>query len=104
MNVKEDVQELERQIKIEVKQTYLDLTAAKKSLDVAIKNVTAAQENQKINQERYNLGSATILEVLQANRDNIDAQRNQINASFEFYRQYYKLNNALGRLEFSKYE
>lgn len=104
MNVREDLLNLERQIKVEVKQNYLDLTAAKKSLDVAVKNVIAAQENQKINQERYNLGSATILEVLQANRDNIDAQRNKINASYEFYRQYYKLNNTLGKLDFSKYE
>ncbi|MEW6653019.1 MAG: TolC family protein, partial [Bacteroidota bacterium] len=78
MNAKEDLMALERQIKIEVKQGYNDLIAAKKSLEVALKNVTAAEENRKINQERYNLGSATILEVLQANRDFVDAQRNKI--------------------------
>jgi len=104
MNAKEDLLALERQIKIEVKQGYNDLTAAKKSLEVAVKNVTAAEENRKINQERYNLGSATILEVLQANRDYVDAQRNRINTVFDFYRQYDKLNNAIGRLDFSKFE
>ena len=104
MNAKEDLTALERQIKIEVKQGYNDLVAAKKSLEVALKNVTAAEENRKINQERYNLGSATILEVLQANRDYIDAVRNKINTVFDFYRQYDKLNNAIGRLDFSKYE
>jgi len=104
MNVQEDLFALERQIKIEIKQTYLDLVAAKKSLDVAVKNVSAAEETRKINQERYNLGSATLLDVLQASRDYTDAMRNKINAIYEFYRQYDKLNNAIGRLDFTKYE
>lgn len=104
MNSNEDLLALERQIKIEVKQGLNDLTASKKSLDVAIKNSNYAEENRKINQERYNLGSATILEVLQANRDYIDALRNKINSIYDFYRQYDKLNNAIGRLDFSKFE
>lgn len=103
-NAQEDLTALQRQIKIEVKQTYLDLVAAKKSLDVALNNVTAAVQTRRINQERYNLGSATILDVLQAGRDYTDALRNKINAVYEFYRQHDKLNNALGRLDFSKYE
>ena len=103
-NAQEDLMALQRQIKIDVKQTYLDLVAAKKSLDVAVKNVTAAEQTRRINQERYNLGSATILDVLQAGRDYTDALRNKINAVYEFYRQHDKLNNSLGRLDFSKYE
>lgn len=104
LNAQEDLSALERQIKIEIKQTYLDLVAAKKSLDVASKSVSAAEETRKINQERYNLGSATLLDVLQANRDYQDALRNKINAMYDFYRQHDKLNNAIGRLDFSKYE
>lgn len=104
MNAQEDLLALERQIKIEIKQTYLDLVAAKKSLDVALKSVSAAEETRKINQERYNLGSATLLDVLQASRDYQDALRNKINAGYDFYRQHDKLNNAIGRLDFSKYE
>lgn len=103
-NSQEDLLALERLIKIEVKQGFLDLSAAKKSLDVATKNVTAAEETRKINQERYNLGSGTILEVLQADRDYTDAQRNKINATFDFYIKRDKLSNALGMLEYKKYE
>ncbi|HOI30177.1 MAG TPA: TolC family protein [Melioribacteraceae bacterium] len=103
-NAKEDLFALERQVKIEVKQGYLDLTAAKKSLDVASKNVTAAEETRKINQERYNLGSGTILEVLQADRDYTDALRNKINTSFDFYTKRDKLNNSLGKLDYKKFE
>ncbi len=104
LNAQEDLYSLERQIKIEIKQTYLDLVAAKKSLDVASKSVSAAEETRKINQERYNLGSATLLDVLQASRDYQDALRNKINAGYDFYRQHDKLNNAIGRLDFSKFE
>ncbi len=104
MNAQEDLFALERQIKIEIKQTYLDLIAAKKSLDVASKSVSAAEETRKINQERYNLGSATLLDVLQASRDYTDALRNKIDAVYDFYRQHDKLNNAIGRLDFSKFE
>ncbi|MBM4171684.1 MAG: TolC family protein [Ignavibacteria bacterium] len=103
-NSQEDLLALERLVKIEVKQGFLDLQAAKKSLDVATKNVTAAAETRKINQERYNLGSGTILEVLQADRDFTDAQRNRINAQFDFYAKRDKLRNALGRLEYKKFE
>jgi len=103
-SAQEDLSALERQIKIDIKQTYLDLVAAKKSLDVAVKNVDAAKETQRINQERYNLGSATLLDVLQANRDYTDALRNKINSIYDFYRQHDKLNNAIGRLDFSKFE
>ena len=103
-NAREDLSVLERQVKIDVKQGFNDLVAAKKTLDVAVNNAIYAEETRKINQERYNLGSATILDVLQAGRDFTDAQRNKINAIYDFYRQHDKLTNSLGRLDFSKYE
>ena len=103
-NATEDLSALERQIKIEVKQGYLDLVAAKKSLDVSTKSVTAAEETRKINQERYNLGSGTILDVLQADRDYTEALRNKINATYDFYSKRDQLNNALGNLNTKKYE
>jgi len=104
LNAQEDLSALSRQVKIEVKQGYLNLTAAKKSLDVAVNTVTQAGETRKINEERYKLGSATILDVLQAGRDYTDALRNKINAIYDFYRKYDNLQNALGRLDFQKYE
>lgn len=103
-NAQEDLQALERQIKIEVKQGYLDLLAAKKSLEVARKNVTAAEETRRINYERYSLGSGTILDVLQADRDYTDALRNRINAKYNFLRAKDNLMNALGKLEYKSYE
>ncbi len=103
-NQEEDLSALERNIKIEIKQGYLDLVAAKKSLDVASKTVVSSGENRKINQERYNLGSGTILDVLQADRDYTDALRNKINAEYNFYKSKDALKNSLGNLDYKKFE
>lgn len=104
MNAKEDLSALERRIKIEVKQGYLDLLASKKQLDVANKKVISADENKKINNERYNLGSGTIIEVLQADKDFIQAQSDQIDALYDFFKNKDLLKKHLGELEVSRYE
>ncbi|MBU2493951.1 MAG: TolC family protein [Bacteroidetes bacterium] len=103
-NVEEDLTALERQIKVEVKQGYQDFQAAKKGLDVATKNLTSAEENRRINYERYNLGSGTILDVLQADRDYSVAISNKIDATFEFYRLKDRLVNYLGKLNYKDFE
>ncbi len=103
-NTKEDLNALERQIKIEIKQGYLDLVAAKKRLDVSTANVKAAEENRKINQERYNLGSGTILDVLQSDKDYTQAQSDKINALYEYYKLRDKLLNSLGRINPNAFE
>ncbi|GAB4126625.1 MAG: TolC family protein [Ignavibacteriales bacterium] len=103
-NTKVDMSALERQIKIEVKQGYLDFIAGEKRLEVSKKNVVAAEENRKINYERYSLGSGTILNVLQADRDYTQALTERINAKFEFFKQRDNLLNALGKLSYANFE
>lgn len=103
-NSQEDLNILERQIKIELKKGYLDYITAKKRFDVSNKNVISAEENRRINYERYNLGSGTILNLLQADKDYTEAISNKLNAQFEYY--FYKEAIAyyLGKLDISKYE
>ncbi|MBN1301988.1 MAG: TolC family protein [Melioribacteraceae bacterium] len=103
-NTLEDLSALERTIKIEVKQGYLDLLAGKKSLEVARENVKAAEENRRINYERYSLGSGTILDVLQSDRDYTQAVSGNIDAKFQFYKLRDNLMNALGKLDYKKFE
>ncbi len=50
----------------EVNKAYLDIDIAKEQLKVAQENVEAADEDLKISQEKYNLGAATILDLLTA--------------------------------------
>lgn len=103
-NTEEDLVALERQIKIQVKQAYQLLTASKKAMDVAVKNVISTEENRRVNNERYSLGSGTILDVMSSDRDYQDAISSRINAEFIFYKSRDGLLNAIGKLDFNKYE
>lgn len=103
-NSEEDLASLERQIKIEIKQGYQDLVAAKKQYEVSAKNVISAEENRKIYNEKYSLGSGTILDVLQADKNYVDAQRSFIDSQYSFYKLKDKLVNALGKLDYKKFE
>ncbi|MBI1932343.1 MAG: TolC family protein [Ignavibacteriales bacterium] len=103
LNIQEDILALERTIKIEVKESYLNLVASKKQLEVTNSNIIAAKENRKVNNERYNLGSGTILDVLQSDKDYTQALRDNISAKFQYYQNRDKLMNALGKLEIEKY-
>lgn len=104
LNAQEDVSLLERQIKIDVKQGYLNLTAAKKKLEVSSKNLQAAEENRKINIEKYRLGSGTIIEKLEADKNYISAQSSQIESQFEFLILRDQLKNNLGELKYQNFE
>jgi outer membrane protein len=104
LNAQEDLAALERQIKIEIKQGYLDLLAAKKNLDVTNKNVVSARENRRVNTERYNLGAGNIVELLQADRDYVQAVSNNIESLFGFFTARDNLLNAIGKLEYKVYE
>lgn len=104
INTRENLASKEREVKIEVKQGYLDLLAAKKKLEVTANNVKSATENRRINTERYNLGSGTILDVLQADSNYQNAVSERINAQFSFYKLKDNLLNVLGRLDYKNYE
>lgn len=96
--------ELERQIKIDLKKTYLDFQAAQKRLDVSQKNVQSAQQNRQIEQEKYNIGSGTFVNLLLASSQYTLALQTNINNRFEFYRLKSQLEYYLGILDYKKFE
>lgn len=103
-NRKIELTELERDIKKKIQKTYLDLQAAEKGLKVSEKNVLAAEENLKIESEKYSLGAGTLLNVLIANSEFTNAQTNYINAQFAYITLSEQLKYYLGVTEFKQYE
>lgn len=99
-----ELTELERQIKIDLKKTYLDFQAAQKRLDVSAKNVLSAQQNRQIEQEKYNIGSGTFVNLLLASSNYTLALQTNINNRFDFYRLKSQLEYYLGILDFKKFE
>ena len=104
MNYELQVKDSERLIKHELQKSFLDLEAAKKGLLVTEKNVKAAEENLKIEQEKYNLGAGKLLDVLIANTSYQNAATNYINAQFNYIKLSEELKYNLGVLDYAQYE
>jgi len=104
MNSKADLSDLERDIKRNIQKTYLDLQAAEKSLEVSKRNVEASEESRRIQQEKYALGSSTLLDVLVANSGYTTAQTNYINSEYAYIVLSEQLKYQLGILDYKKYE
>lgn len=104
MNYELQVRDSERMIKQEIQKSFLDLEAAKKGLLVTQKNVSAAEENLKIEQEKYNLGAGKLLDVLIANTSYQNAKTNYINSQFNYIKLSEELKYNLGTLDYKSYE
>ncbi|MFO7445273.1 MAG: TolC family protein [Ignavibacteriaceae bacterium] len=103
-NTAVELVELEREIKRSIQTTFLDLQAAEKALQVSERNVIAAEENRKIEEEKYNLGSGTILNVLIANSEYTNAVTNYINSQFAYIVLSEQLKYHIGNLDYTRYE
>jgi len=99
-----ELTDLERDIKRQLQQTFLDLQAAYKFLKVSEKNISFADENLKIEQEKYSLGSGKLLDVLIANSNYTNALTDLINAQFVYLVLSEQLKYYVGVLDFSQYE
>jgi outer membrane protein len=104
MNSEIEVSDLERDIKRNIQKTFLDLQASEKALEVSKRNVVAAEENRKIEEEKYSLGSGTLLNVLIANSEYTTAQTNFIDAQFAYIVLSDQLKYFMGILDYKKFE
>ncbi|MEW6051392.1 MAG: TolC family protein [Candidatus Zixiibacteriota bacterium] len=82
----------------EIKTAYLDIDRLKEQKKVSDENVAAATEDLKITQEKYNLGAATILDLLNAQVSLKEAQVSSISADFDLNLAVAKLENAMGKM------
>lgn len=84
-------------VALEVKQAFLDVQQNKEKLTVNDESVAAAQEDLNIVREKYNLGAATIIEVLDAEVSFKTAQTNKVQALFDYNLAISRLEKAMGK-------
>ena len=104
MNKKVDLEDLRRSINQNIQKNYLDVQAAETQMQVSKNNVQASSENLKIAQEKYALGSGTLLDLLTANYNYTNARTNYINSEFQYIVLNEQLKFYLGELNYKKYE
>jgi outer membrane protein len=98
-NAEYALQDQRQQVALEVRQAHLDYKNAVQQLEAANKRLKAAEQAQTATQERYNLGSASIVELRNANRDYVDAASQQIRARYNLLFQQKQIEYHVGRLD-----
>jgi len=90
------VQEKERVIQVEVRSASLRLQAAQKTYEAAVKSLQFQDQNLKVNQEKYNVGSGTLLDLLLAQNNYNSALSSKINAVYQYLNAKSQLDYATG--------
>ena len=88
--------EIKDNIQLEVKEAYLSLREAEKNIQVAKKAVVQAEENFRMNEERYKQQVATSTDVLDALTLLTQARTNYFNALSEHNIAWARLERAMG--------
>jgi outer membrane protein len=84
-------------VALQVQQAYLNLQMNEEALKVSQEAVSSAQEDWNIVKEKYNLGAATMLDILDAEVSYKQAQVNQVEAQFSYNIAVSSLENVMGR-------
>jgi outer membrane protein len=97
-NSNEELLNLERTIKSNVKNVILDVQTAKKQVEVTNKAIQSAQESWEVKKESYSLGKITYIDLQSSYKDLLQAQNNSVQAIYTYYKTNYELMNKLGVL------
>jgi len=83
---------------LEVKQDYLNMLTAERNISVAEKAIEQAEENLRMNEERYKYQVATATDVLDAVTLLAQARVNYYSALSDFNIAKARLDRAMGRM------
>lgn len=88
-----------RTVDLALKTAVLQLSAAQKSYRLGEDQVRSAQEDSNIAQEKYNLGAATILDILTTQESLSEAETAKVEALFDYNLAVASLEKAMGKGE-----
>ena len=97
-NARLSLENTELQVIQEVNQAYTDYQALVKQLDATQKALRAAERSYETEQERYEVGASTLIELSDANANYVQAQSDRARALFNFVFQRKLLDYYIGRL------
>jgi len=93
-------EELEKEIKLEVKSAHLNLVTALKKIELTEKQVKSAEESYDAALGRYKAGVAPITEVIDAEVALANSRVNHISTVYDYFLAKATLEKAMGQLPF----
>ena len=85
-------------VRLQVREAYLNLATAQKRLEVVKDATSQAAESLRITQNRYDAGLATMTDLLSVETAKTAAEKNALNAIFDYRLSYAALELATGEL------
>jgi outer membrane protein TolC len=85
-------------VKLQVREAFQNLTTAQQRVEVSRQAQSQSEESLRIIQNRYEAGLATITDLLQVEAAHTSAQKNYLNALFDYRLSYAALELATGEL------
>jgi outer membrane protein TolC len=94
---KENLKQSKRDLELEIKQAYLSVNEAEQKIRLTDEALKSAEEDLKLTQEKYNLGAASILELLDANVSYKTAKSNQVQSLYDYNLALAKYEKAIDK-------
>lgn len=89
--------DVRRQVQAALTQRFAELDAAALRINITQTSVVAAEEDLRVQQERYRLGAATIFDVLSSQEALTQAEVDVVNARFDYLRAKAQIEALIGR-------
>ena len=86
-----------KDLELEIRTAYLNVQSAEEKISVTQEAAKSAEEDLNLTQEKYNLGAASTLELLDAQVSYRTAKTNEVNALFDYTVAVSELEKALGK-------
>jgi len=96
-SVEESSKQRRRDVELEIRQAYLAVEEAEQKIEVTDEALKAADQDLKLTQEKYNLGAASMLELLDADVSYKTAKNNQVNALYDYNLAVARFEKAIGK-------
>lgn len=91
--------DLEQDVALQVRQAVLDYQTSVKSLEVTERQLRAAQQALEAEQERYNVGASTLVELSQARASYVSAASNRSSAIYTYLARTRLIDYYVGRIK-----
>ncbi len=96
-NADATARESQRQVEADLTTQLAQLQSARLGIQITQTSVVAAQEDSRVQQERYRLGAATIVDVLTSQEALNQAEVDAVNARFDYLRAKAQIEALIGR-------